>query len=316
MANPRLIGHILHYSLEGHLIYDQRVGVQALQEASERYYEEKIASFFSAGKYRMAFSERSSTYSLKELLEQIVRRARSLRQEGSRDSASPRSRPFASHFYVAHEYDDLLLSLELAFFVTKYFEQSDRAGNRVSVYALNYGLCTKYQVGFGRPSDRREDRLYFVDRQFDYNSIIRSYMNSNQEIRCDSCNAEFDVEVLPALKLLMMECPKCKEGICRVVNLSRKYGDLIDEISPELLLPDTELGILHTLYGEDKTMVAAEIAGELDCSGQLVGRRAKNLAERSLVRRESAGNVFRYELTETAKNAYFSQPTDNELNLT
>lgn len=315
MANPRILGHIMLYAHESHLIYGQRVGIQAIQDAAQRYYEEKVSPFFSTGKYRMAFEERSSIYSLKELLESIVGRARSIRQEGSRDGTGARSRPYASHFYVSHQYDELLQSLELSFFITKYFEQSDRAGVRVSVYALNYGLCAKYQIGFGRPSDRREDRLYFVDRKFDYNSVARAYMLENQEIRCDSCGQEFELAMLPSLKMFHMKCPSCQVGECRVVNLSRKYGDMIESIGPELLLPDAELGILQTLFHEDRTMVASEIAGELDCSGQLVGRRARHLAEKSLVTRENSGSVYRYELTNQARSAYFSDPTADELDL-
>lgn len=315
MANPRTLGHVLLYAHEANLIYGNSVGVQAVQEAAQRYYEEKIAPFFTTGRYKMAFEERSSIFSLKELLERNVSRARSIRQEGSREGGSSRSRPFSSHFYVAHEYDDLLLSLELSFFLTKYFEQSDRAGNRVSVYALNYGLCNKYQISFGRPTERREDRLYFVDRQFDYNGILREYMNENQEIKCEDCKSGFDMAMLPALKMLNMKCPSCGKGQCRVVNLSKKYGDMLEAISPELLLPDAELGIMQILFAEADTLVASQIAAELDCSGQLVGRRGKNLAERALVEREHTGSVYRYTLTHQAKAAYFSDSNEDPLSL-
>lgn len=314
MGNPRILGHILLYAYESNLIYGHKIGVQAVQEAAQRYYEEKVASFFSVGKFRMSFHERSSIFSLKELLETIVSRARSIRQE-ERSKASSRSRTFASHFYVAQEYEDLLTSLELAFFITKYFEQSDRTGHRVAVYALNYGLCQKYQIGFGRPSERREDRLYFVERMFDYNSLIRAYMSENQEIKCDACPAEFDISMLPAIKMLHMSCPTCRQGTCRIVNLSRKYGDLLESIKPELLLPETELGILQTLHDEKRIMFASEIAGELDCSGQLVGRRARNLSDRSLVSRKHEGQVYSYRITGQAEAAYFSDHEISDLNL-
>ncbi len=315
MANPRTLGHIMLYSHETHLIYGQILGTQAVQDAAQRYYEEKIAPFFTTGKYKVTFEERSSIYSLKELLEKIVSKARYVRQEGSRDSSTRTNRAYSSHFYVTSDYDDLLQSLELAFFITKYFEQSDRAGRRVSVYALNYGLCAKYQIGFGRPVEKREDRLYFVDRKFDYNGIAREYMLSNQEIKCDHCHSEFDIAMLPALKMLHMRCTHCLRGTCRVVNLSRKYGDMIEAISPDLLLPETELGIMQILYNEKDSLVASQIASELDCSGQLVGRRGKNLAERALVERVSNGSVYRYSLTAQAKSAYFSTPEVDELSL-
>jgi predicted transcriptional regulator len=317
MGNPRTLGHVMLYAHESHLIYNLPIGTQSIQDASQRYYEEKISPFFSLGKYKTTFDERSSIYSLKELLEAVVTKARSIRQEGSRDSTSSKSRSFSSHFYVSREYEDLFQSLELSFFITKYFEQSDRTGNRVSIFALNYGLCIKYQIGFGRPTERREDRLYFVERVFDYNSVVRTYMLNNQEIKCSECGKEYDLSMLDALKMYHMSCPECGRGKCKVVNLSKKYEDIIETIKPELLLPDAELGILQTLHHEGRTMVAAEIAGELDCSGQLVGRRAKNLAERLLVRREqgTTGGVYKYEITDQAQKAYFSDPHASDLKL-
>ena len=315
MANPRILGHVLLYSYESNLIYGKPIGTRAIQDASERFFDEKVLPFFSSGIFRMAFRERSSIFSLKELLEKIVSKARFLRQEGSRSADSHSDSTFSSHFYVARDYDDLLLSLELAFFVTKYFEQSDREGNRVSVFALNYGLCAKYQIGFGRPSEKRSDRLFFVGRRFDYNGILREFINLNQEIRCESCGKEFDVEILPALKLTKMRCLVCGQGHCDVINLSRKYEDIIQSVDDSLLLPETELGILQALKTEDREMVAAEIASELDCSGQLVGRRGRKLHERRLVSRKNAGQVYSYTLTEQAETAYFEGLAKQELEL-
>jgi len=317
MANPRILGHIMLYAYESHLLYGGKIGIRAIQEASQRYYEEKVAPFFTTGKYKISFHERSSVYSLKELLERIVSKARGIRQaDRSKHSNSTRGYVYSSHFYVSQEFDDLLTSLELGFFITKYFEQSDRAGIRSAIYALNYGLCAKYQIGFGRPADRREDRTYFVERMFDYNSLLMAYLNQNQEIKCDSCGSQFDALTLPALKMLHMRCPNCREGICRATNLSRKYGDIIESISADLLLPDAELDILQTLHYEKRVMFAAEIADELDCSGQLVGRRAKNLSERELVTRMQAGPVYKYKITPEAEAAYFNDPTSSALNLT
>lgn len=313
MANPRTLGHVLLYSYESSLIYGRNIGLRTIQDGAERFFDEKVLPFFSTGRFRVAFKERSSVYSLKELLEKVVSRARHIRQEGSRSGGSETASVFASHFYVSREYEDLFQSLELSFFMTKYFEQSDREGQRVSIFALNYGLCVKYQIGFGRPAEKRSDRLYFVSRKFDYNGIIRNYINENQEIRCDSCGAEFEPDILPALKLTQMKCLTCKSGTCQVVNLSKKYEDLIDSVSPDLLLPDTELGILQALKVEDRAMFAAEIAGELDCSGQLVGRRGKNLAERDLVTRTTSGQVFSYSLSKDAAAAYFPKDRVGEL---
>jgi len=103
-----------------------------------------------------------------------------------------------------------------------------------------------------------------------------------------------------------MLCPQCKKGTCILVNLSRKYERLIRSVSEENLLPDTELGILKTLHDERKSMFAKEIAAQLDCSYQLVGKRGRTLAERDLVSRsENARGRRVFEITTTAQKVYF-----------
>ncbi|BAI70937.1 hypothetical protein AZL_002990 [Azospirillum sp. B510] len=320
VANPRILGHIMLYAYESNLLFQKPIGIKAIQEAAKRYYEEKVSSFFSSGRFRdTSFHERSSIYSLKELLEAIVSRSKELKNyKDSRITKVISGRTPSSHFFVLTTYDDLLTTLELSFFVTKYYEQSDRDGRRVSVYCLNYGLCEKFQIAFGRPLNHpmiREARAYFIERIFDYNGIIRAYLQKNQEIKCDSCHTAFDIDKLSALQMFGMKCPSCASGRVSVVNLSKKYSDLLDGVSIELLLPETELGMLQILHAEQRSMYASEIAVDLDCSGQLIGRRAKNLADRGLVAREQAGAVKAYRITQAAEAAYFSDSAAGELDV-
>lgn len=74
-------------------------------------------------------------------------------------------------------------------------------------------------------------------------------------------------------------------GVCQVLNLSRKYESELKQVDENSLLPQTELGILQTLYTEGRPTRVTSIAGELDCSYQLVGKRGKILADRGLVTR-------------------------------
>jgi hypothetical protein len=121
-------------------------------------------------------------------------------------------------------------------------------------------------------------------RIFDYTSVLRQFMQQNQEIRCTGCGTTYELEKLGALEMFDMQCPTCKAGSCAVTNLSRKYESLLNAVAPELLLPPTELGILETLETERRVMYAGEIAAELDKLYQLVGRRGKTLAERGWLR--------------------------------
>lgn len=307
LCNPRILGHVLVYLHESHVTADKVVGVRAIGDAAKKFYEEKVESYFQTGRFlQEAFNERSSILSLKELLESFVQRARELRRHTSTVFSKIGSTPPTSHFHVPTQYESLLTTLELNFFLTKYFEMSDREGRKVAVYAMNFGLCDKYSITFGRPTGEREFRLYFVERVFDYTPLVLNYLQNNQEIICGNCGNRFEYADLEKLQFYGMKCNKCGTGICRVTNLSRKYESELKAVSRELLLPRTELGILQTLETTEQPMRAGEIAEEMDCSHQLIGRRAKNLEDRKLVSRDTGEDGRRnYSLTELAKKNYF-----------
>ncbi|RYZ80829.1 MAG: MarR family transcriptional regulator [Proteobacteria bacterium] len=263
-----------------------------------------------------SFGEKSSIYSLKELLEELVKKSRSLKSHRNKVMQMISGTPPTSHFHVLEQYDSLLLTLELNFFLTKYFEMSDREGRKVSVFALNYGLCEKYSVGYGRPTGKREFRLYFVERIFDYTTLLRGYIAKHQEIVCKECNISYDYSSLEALKMYKMKCPNCTNGFCEVRNLADKYLEVLQGVDENLLLPSTELGILRALHSEGKPLYARDIAAELDCSYQLVGKRGAKLADRGLVDRTKDEPGRRtFEITEDAETAYFSDSPDDDLDL-
>jgi hypothetical protein len=316
MANPRNLGHLLHFLYESRLIDDRVINLRAIQEAAQRYYQEKVEPYFNLGKFlHESFDERSSVFSLRELLEAIVSRARELRTHDSEVIRKIHGRPPTSHFHVPLQYEPLFQTLELNFFLTKYFEMTDRSARKVAIYALNYGLCVKYDIKFGRPMGEREFRLYFVERFFDYSNIVLAYLAKNQEISCERCQAKFSQDKLAAIEVFGMLCPSCKTGHVRVQNLSRKYAAELQAVAEELLLPPTELGILQTLHAEKGAMRAASIAGELDCSYQLIGKRGKHLADKNLVRRFSNEGVRLFEISDEAEALYFSDGED-ELEVT
>jgi len=317
MANPRNLGHVLVYLYESHLIYDQPIGVAAVQEAARKYYEEKIESYFKMNKFlQESFTERSSIFSLKELLEAIVKRSRELRSyKGSAIIREIAGRPPTSHFHVVTELETLLSTLELNFFLTKYYEMRDRDGRKVSVFALNYGLCDISSISFGRPTGKQEYRLYFIERIFDYTWILENYLKGNQEIICESCQTSFGIDDLAALEKYRMKCPACLVGTCQVINLSKKYESIIRSVNPELLLPRVELGILQSLHVNKEPMNASEIAEDLDSSYQLVGRRAKILGDRGLVEREMKQGRAQFDLTKHAELQYFTSNLIDKLDI-
>lgn len=86
-------------------------------------------------------------------------------------------------------------------------------------------------------------------------------------------------------------------------------------VSGEILLDKTELGILVVLNSEGNELRPGEIAMELDCSHELVGRRAKTLAERHLLDRPYQGAQRVYSLKDLAKQAYFSKDGSEDLDV-
>lgn len=309
LCNPRTLGYVLSFAHEAHLLYGRPISVRAIREAAKKYYESKLEPYFAMGAFlHESFEERSTIFSLKELLESLVSRARKVRaKEASSIFKTIEGQHPTSHFNVSPTFDSLLSTLELNFFVTKYYVMSNRDGKRVSVYALNYGLCEKYSIEFGRPKDTREQRLYFVERVFDYNVIFQDFIASNQEIRCDKCGQVFDASDLEALKRFKMLCPECQSGRCQVTNISKKYSDVIQGVGKDQLLPSTELGILQTLNSEEDPLYAGDIAGELDVSYQLIGKRAKRLGEQDLVQREMVRGRAEFRLSDRAERIYFNQ---------
>lgn len=307
MGNPRTLGYILYFAYETNVLYGSRIHVSSINAAAKRYYTDKVEPYFSIGAFlHESFQEKSTIFSLKELLEAIVGRARELRAKNAASIfASIKGQHPTSHFNLDPRFEQVLSSLELNFFVTKYYVMSNRDGRRVSVYALNYGLCEKYSIAFGRPTGSRESRVYFVERAFDYNSILQDYIARNQEIQCDNCGHAFDPSELETLKRFKMLCPECTAGRCHVTNISKKYESIIRDVNTEELLPATELGILQTLSVESEPLRASDIAQELDVSYQLVGKRAKKLGDRNLVERPMVNGRRQLSLTDAARRIYF-----------
>ena len=91
---------------------------------------------------------------------------------------------------------------------------------------------------------------------------------------------------------------------------------MLKNVQEELLLPKTELGILQTLHSEVEPKRPAFVAAELDCSYQLVGKRAVRLEERGLVTRSRDEQDHRIlEITDLAKRSYFSAPEAQQLDV-
>jgi len=314
MNVPRIIGYILYYCYESRIAYGEPINRNSIRDAAEKYYEQAIEPFFQNTTYSLkSFEEKISILQLRELLQSFVDEMLSIKRKiiiGELSAATyDKTNPHTSHFHFSPIHEQFLRTLELNFFVSKYSEMSGRDGGKQSVYCLNYGLCVRNNLRWGKPKGN-EFRKYFISRPFDFNSLIDSFLRNSKSINCinPECNRNFPFEQLQFLEeVLKMKCPDCQSPI-KVFSNSESIRTELEKIDKAKLLPDVELGILYELKKSEKLLKPKEIAQELDCSYQLVGKRAKKLDEdRELLFRDEENGQRVYKLTEKAKEDYFPE---------
>lgn len=310
---PRLIGHILHICYLDQISRGERITLQSIRLASRKYYETVLSQYFDR-KNRYAtepFSRKLDRHNQQLLLGKIINEAKALKSKISTGEVGGGyfeglSNPPVSHFTIYPTLESMLSSLELNFLVTKYHEMRDKSGNDVSVYCMNYGLCEDERLPWGYPKGRRDDRSYFVQRCFSYNSVIHQFLASTQTIKCDECGATYPIDEKEKIEYFDWLCKECRKGRCKVVSLSDDYIRELESLNDELRLEEVELDILEILNSENREMRAGEVSALIDTSHQLVGRRTAKLKENNLVEKESKNNVTLNRITTRAKEIYFS----------
>jgi hypothetical protein len=256
------------------------------------------------------FSRKLDRHNQQLLLQRIINESKSLKTRISTGKVGGTyfyglSNPPVSHFTVYPTLEPMLSSLELNFLVTKYHEMRDKSGEDVSVYCLNYGLCEDERLSWGYPKGRRDDRSYFVQRCFSYNSVIHQFLAATLTIKCDNCDATFPIEEKEKIEYFDWLCKECKTGRCKVVSLSEDYINELRMLNEDLKLEEVELDILEVLYAEGRNMRAGEVSALIDRSPQLIGRRTAKLRDNDLVDKETKNNITLNKITNRAKEIYF-----------
>ena len=103
-----------------------------------------------------------------------------------------------------------------------------------------------------------------------------------------------------------MQCPECHNTV-EIISTSDSIRKELDKVDQSVLLPKIEYSLLHEINKSNNAR-PKEIAQELDCSYQLVGWKAKKLAEdKQLLLRTGPKTRRVYKLTEDAKTIYFKK---------
>lgn len=319
MNIPRVLGYILNYCYQSALIYDKKITKALLEEAAQKYYENQVVYYFDKTNYLAeAFNENLDRHAQQILLAKIVDKSKELKSKLANEDTKlfkdiPKNRIPTSHFYIKKGYEKFFYSLELNYFVTKYYEQSDRDGVPISIYAINYGLCKANNILFGRPKGNTKYRKYYISRYFDNSDLLEKYLLGQTKFICTKCGAVYDFNEYDILKKIGMLCYKgCRE----IGFIEEKYyfddKDLFKSVNKEDLLSEIELDILHVLNQNEKlNLYAKVIAKELDCSYQLISKRSSVLEDKGLLTKQNmyidGDNRRVYKITEKAQKIYFGK---------
>ena len=311
MNVPRILGYILSFCYQSRIIYDNKINKSDIESASQRYYEEKIYSFFETTTHSLiSLDEKVSALQLKSLLDLFIEKSKDIKRRITTKDLKGLiyqiKEPFSSHFHFDPRFEEFLKTLELNFFISKYNDLSDKDGTPVSIYSLNYGLCKKENIFWGKPKGTRY-RKYFIERPFNYNKIITDFLSNSKRIICSNidCKKQFDMEDLKFLEFNNGNCNNCQSKVI-IESLADDVKGLISKIDKTKMLPVPEVKILKELQNSEAELYARDIAQEVDYSGQLIGWRAKKLDEsHELVNRErQTGKTLKYTLTEKGKKFF------------
>lgn len=316
MNVPRLIGYILHYCYLDRIAKGLSINGASIRLAAQKYYESVIGQYFDRmSRFAMEpFDRKLDRHNQQKLLRCLVKEARTVRRGISNGTIGGQyfrglARPPVSHFAVSPQMEKLLSALELNFLITKYHEMRDKSANDVSIYAFCYGLCESENFPWGYPRGRRDDRSYFVQRCFNYNSAIQQFLKGNQTIQCDACGASFGIEKKDTIEFYKWRCPECQTGTCVVLSLGDDFKTEVEMLSKDTMLPPIELGILEVLNEEGAPLRAREIGALINATYQLVGQRTSKLQESGLVYKSPMDGANRSQITNRARERYFGEVT-------
>lgn len=306
LNTPRVIGYVLAYCYTTHITLDKKITKAALSAAAQKYYEDVTQQYFESNKFVIqAFDEMVSRENLRFLMSKFIDKEkennRIVNIEEKRDLPT-------SHFLVSNDLSKLLDSLELNGYITTYNKINDKDNSPSTLYAINYGLCQQQNLKFGRPKDT-ELRKYYQERKFVFNDILKDHFNKSQELECMEGH-RFPFEQYSMIEAFGMICPICSRENHRMIPCELKVTNnnvielIQDYVKNSLKLSDElEFEILNYLsLNKDEYHRASVIAEELDCTYQLIAKRAMKLVERELVVVSKRDTRNYYQITEYGLN--------------
>jgi DNA-binding transcriptional ArsR family regulator len=311
---PRLMGYILHYCYLDRISQGISISLPAVRLAAQKYYDQVLSRYFDRmNRFALEpFDRKLDRKNQFDLLRALIDEAKSVRRkiqtgEVGGDYFKGLKNPPVSHFAISPELEHLLASLEMNFLVSKYHTLRDKDKKEVGIFAFHYGLAESERLGWGYPRERRLDRNYFIQRCFNFNTVIHQFLAKRQTIRCNECHVTFGLDEQKSLERYDWLCPECRVGKCEIVKLSEGVEADLGALDQTIMLEPVELEILSTLDEEARPMRAGEIATLIDVEYQLVGRRTSKLREGGFVKKEEVAGHMRSSITPKAEAVYFDR---------
>lgn len=308
MNVPRIIGYILSYLYQSVIVYNKKITKQDIENAAEKYYEEKIDAFFKSSTYcLLSIEEKRDIAQLKKIREAIVGKAKELKSQIVRGELKGKlylkNRPYTSHFHILQENDKYLDSLELNHFITKYEEKVNRDGKMVNIYCLNYGLAMKNNIVWGK-AEGTEYRKYFIERPFNYTNLVLEQIKETKLIKCTNsrCARIFDETDVVGLQFTGYKCPDCHSEVKVESIIDLDVKSALDDMNKLPLVSKDELSIILELNSRNQFVIARDIAEEVDMNSYRVAKICKKLdEEKEIVVRNMKVTPYEYYISDKGK---------------
>ncbi len=308
---PRVMGYLMDSFCDKAIIYDKKVTKTIIANSARDYYENKLRPFFDKATKILETNDNTlDRYGQEKLLNSLIEKSKETRRilaQGNSVSFKKLPTIPTSHFYLPKDYEKYISTLELNYIVTKYFEQSDRDGSKVSIFALNYGLCVDNNIGFGRP---KGDRKYYITRAFNYIDVVNNFLKAYKVYVCDNCKHKYEYD---DYETVQKANNVCFQG-CFQKSTFKELYTFANDIKPKGLqsekrIPEIQFDVLVTI-NEIEDPYATSISQELDCSYQMVNAATRKLLAKELITRKQKSvdgktrNV--YALTMEAHDLYLT----------
>ena len=309
MNVPRIIGYIFSYLYESNIIKERKINKTDIEKASQRYFLEKIKTYFETSVCQsLTYGEMKTIRELELLEEHITGKLSAIKTLITTGRLTGKlydpKEPYSSHFYVLTEMENLLNSLELNHYITKYDEKTDRDKNKISIFCLNYGLAYEHSILWGRKKQNTH-RKYFIERPFNFSKSITNFLAKREMIICsnEECRHEYNKNDLSSLEFYDMKCKDCGSKVVVKEIVDAEFENIIKKINESEKLGVIEYSIMMELFNTDKALYARNISEEIDFSSQLVAARCKKLDnKKGYIDRSKCNGRYKYKISDAGRS--------------